>query len=671
MTLQPGSLLNQRYRIEEVVAQGGMGALYRAFDLTLNIEVAVKENFFTGENHARQFRLEAIILAGLRHPNLPRVTDHFTIEGEGQYLVMDYIDGADLREMLREHGPLPEAEVVRIGAAVCEALDYLHARQPQVVHRDIKPGNIKVSPGGGVYLVDFGLAKISQSGEHTTSGAQALTPGYAPPEQYGQGTEPRSDIYSLGATLYAALTGQVPEDAMTRAMGIKDLTPIREHRPDVTLLTATVIQKAMELSLNNRYQTGAEFSAALLARTGQADAEEQAQRPSQNAPSEQHQARNVPAQAYTPAHRSRPRFFGVVGVSIAVVAILGFAFFIAPVLRPTSSFPPNEIPTRAIPVDQTPMEGATHTAALEQTLFSTATTQPAVQTARTNTPAPTDTPLASPTPLGAGAQLAFVSDRTGLPQIWSMLPDGKSLRQVTDLPDGACQPDWDPTGTKLVFVSPCREVSDEHQGSSLHIINADGTGLLLLPTLPGGDFDPAWSPNGQRIAFTSLREGRANLFIMHLSDNRVERLSSPVNYERHPAWSPDGQWILYETNRPGFQQIWIMGSNGEDPRAFSSNEGGTSATPAWSPDAAVVVYAQGGSPTFLVGRQYGTAQAHESRLSEELFPILNPVYSPDGAWIALDSLQEDNRDIYILMPNGGSITRLTNHPAADYDPAWK
>ena len=209
MALEPGSLLNDRYRIEEVIAKGGMGAIYRAFDVTLNIPVAVKENFLTSEQFARQFRREASLLAGMRHPNLPRVTDHFSLEGVGQYLVMDYIDGDDLRQMLADRGPLPEAEVLRIGAAVCDALEYLHTRKPAIVHRDVKPGNVKVSTSGVVYLVDFGLAKIAEGGQATTTGAQALTPGYAPPEQYGEGTEARSDIYALGATLYAALTGKI------------------------------------------------------------------------------------------------------------------------------------------------------------------------------------------------------------------------------------------------------------------------------------------------------------------------------------------------------------------------------------------------------------------------------------------------------------------------------
>ena len=197
MTLEPGVLLYNRYKIVEVLSHGGMGAIYKAYDQSLNAEVAVKENLFTTEEGSRQFHREATILANLRHPNMPRVTDHFVIEGQGQYLVMDFIEGEDLRQRMAREGCLPEEDVILIGIAICEALAYLNHRQPPILHRDIKRADIKITPGGQVFLVDFGLAKAIQSGQATTIGAQALTPGFAPPEQYGQGTDLRSDRMPL------------------------------------------------------------------------------------------------------------------------------------------------------------------------------------------------------------------------------------------------------------------------------------------------------------------------------------------------------------------------------------------------------------------------------------------------------------------------------------------
>ncbi|TAK11445.1 MAG: serine/threonine protein kinase, partial [Anaerolineae bacterium] len=219
MPLQKDSFVNNRYRILEVLGQGGMGTVFRALDENLGVEVALKENLFTTEEYSRQFRREATILASMRHPNLPRVSDHFEIDEQGQYLIMDYIEGEDLRQRMDRLGILEDEEIMIMGAALCDALDYMHNRNPSILHRDIKPGNVKISPEGIVYLVDFGLAKVVSGSQATTTGARAMTPGYSSPEQYGTArTDHRSDIYSLGATLYAALTGVIPEDGLARAM---------------------------------------------------------------------------------------------------------------------------------------------------------------------------------------------------------------------------------------------------------------------------------------------------------------------------------------------------------------------------------------------------------------------------------------------------------------------
>ena len=180
MALGPNYLLNNRYQILEVLGQGGMGSVYHAIDLSLDMEVAVKDNLFTTDEYARQFRREAEILAKLRHANMPRVTDYFDIQNQGQYLVMDYIEGEDLRERMDRLGVLPDEDVITIGLAVCEALTYLETRTPAVVNRDIKPGNIKITPTGHIFLVDFGLVKTLRDSQITETGARAMTPGYSP-----------------------------------------------------------------------------------------------------------------------------------------------------------------------------------------------------------------------------------------------------------------------------------------------------------------------------------------------------------------------------------------------------------------------------------------------------------------------------------------------------------
>jgi serine/threonine protein kinase len=265
MSLEQGQLLRERYRIIEVLGHGGMGSIFRAVDENLGMEVAVKENLFTIDDYARQFRREATILANLRHPNLPRVSDHFSIEDQGQYLIMDYIEGEDLQERLERLGHFEEEEVVFIGASICDALAYMHARDPMVLHRDIKPANIRISPSGGIYLVDFGLAKIMHGNLTTTTGARAMTMGFSPPEQYGAArTDARTDIYSLGATLYTALTGYTPEDSLAQTMDQEELTPVRERNPKVSKRVAEAVEKALQVHPNDRWQLAVEFKNELL-----------------------------------------------------------------------------------------------------------------------------------------------------------------------------------------------------------------------------------------------------------------------------------------------------------------------------------------------------------------------------------------------------------------------
>ncbi|MEI8132788.1 MAG: serine/threonine-protein kinase, partial [Leptolinea sp.] len=161
-----------------------MGAVYLAFDNTLEHEVAVKSNLNPSESATAQFLREARLLAKLRHPNLPRVNDHF-VEQDQQFLVMDYIPGDDLGKLLEKQNRLPLETVINFARQLGDALTYLHNQDPQVIHRDIKPANIKLMTADQVILVDFGIAKATSAAQVTSTGATGYTPGYAPPEQYG------------------------------------------------------------------------------------------------------------------------------------------------------------------------------------------------------------------------------------------------------------------------------------------------------------------------------------------------------------------------------------------------------------------------------------------------------------------------------------------------------
>jgi len=266
MTLETGRILNNRYRIVRLLGQGGFGAVYRAWDTNLSRPCALKENLDTSPVAQRQFEREAIILAGLTHPNLPRVTDHFFVPGQGQYLVMDYIEGDDSQQILqRAGGALPEAQALGWVLQICDALTYLHSLHPPVIHRDIKPANIKITPDGRAMLVDFGIAKEYDPGVKTTIGARAVTSGYSPPEQYGRGTtDAQSDIYALGATLYALLTGQAPADSVDiMARSAPPPRAVRQINPAVSPQVEATIAQAMQIEKAHRPKSVADFKAAL------------------------------------------------------------------------------------------------------------------------------------------------------------------------------------------------------------------------------------------------------------------------------------------------------------------------------------------------------------------------------------------------------------------------
>jgi tRNA A-37 threonylcarbamoyl transferase component Bud32 len=261
--LSGGMVLENRYRIERELGRGGFGAVYRAWDVRLSKAVAVKENLETSAEAKRQFTREAQVLANLSHPNLPRVIDHFVLEEQGQYLVMDFVEGEDLLTLLQQQGSVPLRQAMEWLAQVVSALDYLHSQEPPVLHRDIKPSNIRITPRGKAMLVDFGLVKVSDPHMKTTVGARAITPGYAPPEQYGTGkTDPRTDIYALGATMYRVVTGREPPESVQRMTG-EYLVPPHQVDPRISPQISHVIERAMELDPALRYQNASEFEKEL------------------------------------------------------------------------------------------------------------------------------------------------------------------------------------------------------------------------------------------------------------------------------------------------------------------------------------------------------------------------------------------------------------------------
>jgi len=660
MPLQLNDTLRDRYRVEGQLGAGGMGAVYLAHDLTLDIKVAVKENLNQSPESERQFRREARLLATLRHPNLPRVTDHFILE-DRQYLVMDFVEGVDLHTQAAKQPPT-SAEVLTWSESICSALSYLHTRQPPIIHRDIKPANLKLHPSGNIVLVDFGIAKVFDQSQ-TTTGARGLTPGFSPPEQYGgQRTDARSDQYSLAATLYCLLTAQRPADSVQRMLGKEILKPVRELNPAVPEHVEAALERALALKQEDRFPDMASFCKALAGHTPL-------------------KTIRAPLEALAPP---KPRNVGLwIGLGVlAVITIVGVAALALGGILPFGG-------NRAQMTET----------AIAAVVQPENTKSPATQTPFPNTPTPipepSSTPTQLPTPtattvvLGGGGRIAFVSDREDgrTLQIWTMNADGSDPRQLTYGPGDKGQPRWSTDGTKIIYSAPGG--NDEYGndlGLDLFLINTDRSGETInLTESIGDDFDPAWSPNGGQIAFTSTRvNSLKQVFVMSVECNPApdscsitvpaRNISAGYAIEYAPAWSPDGRTlaVIASINQaPG--RIVMRPAEGGETSWFDVQDriiGVDHLT--WSSDGQLIAF------SWLV--KYGKQEiyiAYAQSPSLDPMSLTNslgnkePTFSPNHQMIVFTSTRDQNPEIYIMTNNGSGVQNLTQNPGRDMEPDWQ
>ncbi len=258
-----GTIIKERYQIVREIARGGMGVVYLVNDLLIEDYAALKVSLWQHEQLRKAFLREAKFLVKLNHKGLPKVRDYF-VEGEKQILVMDFVDGENLRQRVSKPSDcagkgLSVSEVLGFTEQLCDILNFLHSQTPPIVHRDIKPENIKIRPDGQIVLLDFGLAKDSELS------VPAVSMAYSSPEQISRtGTSPQSDIYSLGATLYYLLTGEIPTSATHRLSSLyegKDdkLLSVHQRNPEIPLDISERISWAMEIPDKNRPRSAKEF----------------------------------------------------------------------------------------------------------------------------------------------------------------------------------------------------------------------------------------------------------------------------------------------------------------------------------------------------------------------------------------------------------------------------
>jgi serine/threonine protein kinase/ribosomal protein L40E len=263
-----GTILDERYKIIDYVAKGGMGAIYKALDLSQKgVFWAVKEMldyFDTDEEReyaVERFAMEAQILYDLNHECIPKFVDCFVSENR-YYLVMEFIEGCDLRKIL-ENGIksgvscLKEEDVLSWAIQICDVLSYLHTHDPPIVYRDMKPGNMMVNTQNKIYLIDFGIARLF---DPRVKGTMVGTQGYAPPEQYKGEAEPRSDLYSTAACMHHLLTGKDPRNDIPF-----NFPPARSIRSDLSDYIEEVLLKALAMEIKHRYNSMLEMRNVLMA----------------------------------------------------------------------------------------------------------------------------------------------------------------------------------------------------------------------------------------------------------------------------------------------------------------------------------------------------------------------------------------------------------------------
>ncbi len=713
MEIAPGTILNNRYRIIRKLGAGGMGAVYLAFDSSLDTEVAVKCNRNASKESTTQFIREARLLASLRHTNLPRVSDYFIVE-QNQYLVMDYIPGDDLGTLLQKDGPQPWEKVVKWVDQLCSALNYLHNQNPPVIHRDIKPANLKLMENGDVMLVDFGIAKAAETSQATATGAIGYTPGYAPPEQYGGShTGPFSDMYSLGATLYNLLTNQKPADAVQRVLEQAALVPLRTLAPHVPPHVEAAIHQAMALRSEDRFANMAAFNKALhnphfqetitrseplsaVAADGAAQTTPAAGpyppphpifnvHPTTPQPAPPHVGYQDTRPVYAPVRKRRRAgwiiavLIGLLGLG-AVTAAAGIYFLF---LR---SGEKGSVASITATSHEQPTIAAAAQAREPAPLISATMPPPTTGAINATPSAETVTPASELRMIANGKLLAFVSDRgvNGVRQVYTMkvglnsngIPTAMDITQVTSDEGDKGQPAWSPDGHKLLYTAP----GPEGNGLDVYLMDLESeSSPINISQFKGDDTDPAWSPDGRKIAF--VNQGRftdvRQVYMSNPDGSDRQRLS--LDFEEYsPAWSPDMEWLFYVVFARDHNYFWYRNKVAAyaTPQVYdpSSHFGrlGEVDDPVFSPDGEQVAYVRAeGTWKRIYSLEFRSRGGKTTPLTAANQLNYSPSWSPDGQYIAFVSERGGNKDIYIMTSNGQLQTNLSPSPGSDIDPAWQ
>jgi serine/threonine protein kinase/WD40 repeat protein len=706
------------YRLVELRGSGGMGSVYRAIDRRDDSTVAIKllhAHLETDETYRERFEREAHVAALLRSPYTVHLVDYGFDKGRF-FLVMQYVEGESVKEALRS-GPLGLRRALRIGAQVARALEEAEARG--VIHRDIKPDNILLGPGDSAKVSDFGIARQVGSGTLTMPGAFLGTLAYAAPELALGKVDHRSDIYSLGATLYHMLTGLPPyrgdplEVLRHHAETPLPLEPLAGVPQDVVDL----IERCLEKDPAQRYQSASALAGALehAARSVPVPEAEAATEVSDEASTE----------VKTPTAPELEAATEVLEEKEAVADTeLGAPEVEAPTKVPEAAPPAKtELPaTEVKPTKRRPRAGAPlvalelgppkvrglfgarlNSTSYELTLrnngdeqvtlhldaqdsegrcacslpysvsvspgeAATVGLRVAPRQRRWRGERETVTFVVSASPGGGGPPATVSGQFEDVPYGWLPYAGGGIvlgallaifLPILIGLAGG--EGEGGLSGT-IAFVS-AREGNDE-----IYVMNADGSSVTRLTENPASDLDPAWSPDDSRIAFISDRDGDSEIYTMNQDGSGVTKLTDDNHGYSGPSWSPDGQHLAFASDRDGDLNIYVLDVDNLGVIRMT-DDSGIDRHPQWSPDGLKIAFESDRDGDFNI-YVMNADRSDLGRLTEDPTDDTGLAWSPDGSRIAFSSNRDGDSEIYTMNEDGSDITKLTDNNDADFSPSW-
>lgn len=609
--------LNNRYRINSLLGEGGMGEVYLATDKSTGQQVAVKvlaRSLSTNPDSLERFRREAETLRQLEHPNIVKFVDAF--DHEGQYvIVMEYVSGGSLHDLLK-NGPLPIERAHRIALELCDAL--IRSHHLNIVHRDLKPDNVLLDKDGKPKLADFGVARLEEGTRMTRTGTQVGTPYYMAPEAWeGKPLDAQADIWSLGVMLFEMLSGKVPFEGDTGAAVMTKVltTPppdLKKLRADVPPGLVKIVRRMLTRDKNRRYQTMRQVAVDL--ESGEPGPESMKTR-----------IASVGDISSTLGGQ-RNYYFGGVLIAIVLIALLW---------KPIAKGFTGDASTPTLTISASPK--------------------------------PDWTPTVIPTePESIGGQwIAFNSRMAGTADIYLVDLEGKNLRQLTRSASHDLYPSWSPDGKSIVYQS------GENNLQNLSIVNVESEKVTPLTNDSCNNWGPVWSPVNDWIVFYSDCDGERNIYKIRADgSDRTQLTFGSGSYSWFPSWSPDGKEITFSSNRSGKYRIYVMDADGGNVRDLAAG-----CVSYFSPDGERIlfgVYCDDTDDLFLID-----ADGSNLTALTDGWECKNATWSPDGNSIVFQLSQTTKAgpfQLYIMSldsPERSKWTLLTDFDINGGSPVWQ